>query len=221
MKSFKYTLVACLIIAAQSAAPTSAAPTGSSESSAEGAVYLNAFLDQVQSLRADFTQTVTDAQGIELQQVSGTLAVRRPGRFRWDYREPSRQVIVADGERVWMYDEELAQVTVRTLDNTLASTPAMLLSGGRALHEHASIAELGERDGLVWVQVVPHVQDSDFEAVRIGFDGGHLAAMELVDTFGQTTRMAFANLVRNPRIDDAVFHFEAPAGVDVIGADGG
>ncbi|MEX0900139.1 MAG: outer membrane lipoprotein chaperone LolA [Gammaproteobacteria bacterium] len=206
------TLVACCLIAAQSAAPTSAAAVA-------GAGHLDAFLDQVQSLRADFVQTVTDSQGVELQQVSGTLAVRRPGRFRWDYREPSRQVIVADGKQVWMYDEELAQVTVRPLDSTLASTPAMLLSGGRALHEHAAIAELGERDGLVWVEVVPHVQDSDFEAVRIGFDAGQLAAMELVDSFGQTIRMSFANLVRNPRIDDAVFEFEAPAGVDVIGTD--
>jgi outer membrane lipoprotein carrier protein len=215
MKLLNKAVVVCLLIAAQSAAPTSAAPTGAGE----GAGYLNTFLDRVQSLRADFTQTVTDSQGIELQQVTGTLAVRRPGRFRWDYREPSRQVIVADGEQVWMYDEELAQVTVRPLDRTLASTPAMLLSGGRALHEHADIKELGEQDGLVWVQVVPHVQDSDFEAVRIGFDDGQLAAMELVDSFGQTTRMTFTNLVRNPRIDDAVFTFDAPAGVDVIGAD--
>ena len=203
-------LVLMLAIATQSVAPTIA-----SEAQA-GSGYLNAFLDEVRTLRADFTQTVTDAQGLELQQVEGTLAVKRPNRFRWDYRD---QVIVADGERIWMYDEELAQVTVRALDQTLASTPAMLLSGGRALSEHADIKELGTRDGLVWVGVVPHVQDSDFEAVRIGFDRGRLAAMELVDSFGQTTRMRFTALVRNPAIDDEVFTFEPPEGVDVIGGD--
>ena len=216
MNFFKW-MVVCLAIAAQSAAPTSAAPTSAAEPS--GVEHLNAFLDGVQTLRADFTQTVTDAQGVELQQVEGTLAVKRPGRFRWNYTAPSEQVIVADGERIWMYDEELAQVSVRPLDRTLASTPAMLLSGGRALHEHADIRELGEREGLVWVEVVPRVKDSDFEAVRIGFDDGRLAAMELVDAFGQTTRMAFTALVRNPAIDDSVFTFDPPPGVDVIGAE--
>ena len=200
-----------MAIAAQSAAPTMASGAQS------GTDHLNEFLDKVQTLRADFTQTVSDSQGVELQQVEGTLAVKRPGRFRWNYTAPSKQVIVADGERIWMYDEELAQVSVRALDRTLASTPAMLLSGGRALHEHADIRELGERDGLVWVEVVPRIKDSDFEAVRIGFDDGDLAAMELVDAFGQTTRMAFSALVRNPAIDDSVFTFDPPPGVDVIG----
>ena len=206
-------LVVCMAIAAQSAAPTMASGAQS------GTDHLNEFLDKVQTLRADFTQTVTDARGVELQQVEGTLAVKRPGRFRWNYTAPSKQVIVADGERIWMYDEELAQVSVRALDRTLASTPAMLLSGGRALHEHADVRELGERDGLVWVEVVPRIKDSDFEAVRIGFDDGDLAAMELVDAFGQTTRMAFSALVRNPAIDDSVFTFDPPPGVDVIGAE--
>ena len=206
-------LVVCVAIAAQSAAPTMAFEAQSVTD------HLNEFLDQVHTLRADFTQTVTDARGVELQQVEGTLAVKRPGRFRWNYTAPSKQVIVADGERIWMYDEELAQVSVRPLDRTLASTPAMLLSGGRALHEHADIRELGERDGLVWVEVVPRIKDSDFEAVRIGFDDGDLAAMELVDAFGQTTRMAFSALVRNPAIDDSVFTFDPPPGVDVIGAE--
>ena len=206
-------LVLVLAIATLSVAPAMASGAQG------GADHLNEFLDQVQTLRADFTQTVTDARGVELQQVEGTLAVKRPGRFRWNYTAPSKQVIVADGERIWMYDEELAQVSVRALDRTLASTPAMLLSGGRALHEHADVRELGERDGLVWVEVVPRIKDSDFEAVRIGFDDGDLAAMELVDAFGQTTRMAFSALVRNPAIDDSVFTFDPPPGVDVIGAE--
>lgn len=178
---------------------------------------LDAFLTEVKSLRADFVQTVTDADGYELQRVTGTLAVRRPGRFRWDY---DGQVIVADGERVWMYDEGLAQVTVRPLDQTLASTPAMLLSGGDSLHEHAEVEDLGtDDDGLSWVAIAPRTKDTDFESVRIGFRGRDLVAMELVDAFGQTTRMTFVDLVRNPSIDDTVFAFDPPPGVDVIGED--
>ena len=176
---------------------------------------LDRFLDEVTSLRADFVQTVTDAQGYELQRTDGTLAVRRPGRFRWNY---DGQTIVADGKRIWLYDEELAQVTVRPLDQTLSSTPAMLLSGGETLHEHAEVVALGvDDDGLSWFAIEPRVKDTDFESVRIAFKGSDLIAMQLVDGFGQTTRMEFKNLVRNPAIDDSVFRFDPPKGVDVIG----
>ena len=189
----------CVATLAQSAAPT----------------VLDRFLDEVTSLRADFVQTVTDSQGYELQRTDGTLAVKRPGRFRWNY---DGQTIVADGERIWLYDEELAQVTVRPLDSTLSSTPAMLLSGGESLHEHADVRELGtDDDGITWFAIEPRVQDTDFESVRIAFEGRDLVAMQLVDSFGQTTRMEFRNLVRNPAIDESVFRFDPPKGVDVIG----
>lgn len=205
-------LIAAPIVAAdpEQIAAHRDAPTGPSS----GAEALDAFLEEVDSLRADFVQTVTDGEGYELTREEGTLAVRRPDRFRWNYEG---QVIVADGERLWLYDEELAQVTVRPLDQTLASTPAMLLSGGGTLHEHATVRELGAEDGLAWVAIEPKVQDTDFQSVRIGFRGPELAAMELVDGFGQTTRIEFHNVVRNPSIDDGVFAFEPPPGVDVIG----
>ncbi|MFN2301304.1 MAG: outer membrane lipoprotein chaperone LolA [Gammaproteobacteria bacterium] len=173
-------------------------------------------LTEVQTLRADFTQSVVDADGETLQQVSGTLAVRKPGRFRWDYREPFVQVIVADGEDLWMYDEELAQVTVRPLDSTLALTPAMLLSGSGDLRAHSDVITLDDASGLAWVGLVPHQSDTEFEAVRIGFRGDELAVMELVDGFGQTTRIEFTRVARNVEIDDGVFRFVPPPGADVI-----
>lgn len=201
--------VAALVIAVQSTAPTLAHAAG-------GEVALDRFLAEVTTLRADFTQSVVDADGETLQQVSGTLAVRKPGRFRWDYREPYVQVIVADGQDLWMYDEELAQVTVRALDRTLASTPAMLLSGSGDLRAHSEVVALDGAGGLAWVGLVPHERDTEFEAVRIGFRGEELAVMELVDGFGQTTRIEFTGVARNVEIDDGVFRFVPPPGADVI-----
>jgi outer membrane lipoprotein carrier protein len=169
-----------------------------------------------QTLRADITQTGTDMVRRVFEEAIGTLAVRRPGRFRWDYREPYVQVIVADGREVWMYDEELMQVTVRELDQTLASTPAMLLSGGGDIREHSDLEELGEAGGMTWLGLVPHVRETEFESVRVGFRRGELAVMELVDGFGQTTRIEFRNMARNVSLDDDVFRFTPPPGADVI-----
>lgn len=206
------------------AALLAAIPMGTAMGAEErgpGATLLHAFLAEVETLHAEFAQTVMDGERRLLQEAAGTLVVHRPGRFRWDYREPARQVIVADGERVWMYDEELAQVTVRPLDGTLASTPAMLLSGDAALEEtDARLVELGEAGGMVWVGVRPDLDDTEFDSVRIGFHDGELAVMELVDNFGQTTRIEFSGVTRGEPVAEEVFRFEPPPGVDIIGADG-
>lgn len=181
-----------------------------------GEAALDRFVERVRTLRADFEQTVVDANGREMDRTVGTLAVRRPGRFRWDYREPFVQAIVSDGTHIWMFDEELNQVTVRELDDTLASTPAMLLSGDGDLRAQSAVEDLGVRDGLAWVGVAPQVRDTEFDAVRIGFRDGVVAVMELVDGFGQTTRIEFRNVAVNVEIDDGVFRFTPPAGADVI-----
>ncbi len=206
--------VAMFLFATHCGAPTAAHAAG------PGETLLQAYLQRIETLRADFEQTLFDADREVLQQSRGTFALRRPGRFRWDYAAPAVQVIVADGERIWMYDAELEQVTVRPLDATLASTPAMLLSGRSALGDDYRIRELGEAGGLIWVGLLPSARETEFESVRLGFDGLDLAVMELADQFGQTTRIEFSDLVRNPAIDDSVFRFEPPPGNDVIGADG-
>lgn len=178
---------------------------------------LRAFIDQTRTLTAAFEQSVEAAQSKRILRSSGRLGLQRPGRFRWDYDKPYPQQIVADGERIWIYDTELEQVTVKPLSDTLGSAPSLLLSGGIDLDASFSYQPLGMRDGTDWVELVPTQPDSNFEKVRIGFAQGKLTAMELVDSFGQVTRFQFTDVQVNPPLDSARFHFVPPPGVDVIG----
>ncbi|MEQ6341499.1 MAG: outer membrane lipoprotein chaperone LolA [Gammaproteobacteria bacterium] len=177
---------------------------------------LQRFFTEVKSLRADFEQTVTDAKGKVIQEAKGTFALQRPGKFRWDYRAPYQQVIVADGRKIWVYDTDLEQVTVKPLDSALGGTPAQLLSGIRPLEQDFVITGLGPRDGLEWVELVSKAKEKEFERVRLGFDQRDLRMMEIADSFGQSTRLKFSNLQRNPAIDAKTFVFVPPKGVDVV-----
>ncbi len=182
---------------------------------------LHAFFTAQGGLRATFVQTVQDAAFDQPEISRGTLMLLRPNRFRWDYQEPYKQQIVADGRRLWLYDEDLAQVVVKPLDAALGDTPAMLLSGSGAIEDRFTLKELPERgDGLAWVQLTPKQKDTGFEVVRLGFDAHDLRRMELVDGFGQVTRMRFDDVVRDPAIKPAAFRFVPPPGVDVIGEPG-
>jgi outer membrane lipoprotein carrier protein len=182
-----------------------------------GATRMQQFLKDVKSLKADFSQVVLDANGKQVKQSTGTLVIRRPDHFRWDYSKPNAETIVADGKRLWLYDVELQQVTVKPLDKTLATSPAVLLSGSNDAAKSFTVTDQGEKDGLAWVQLTPKVKDSDFDSVRLGFKGEDVAVMELKDNLGNTTRISFDHIQRNPNVDDAVFHFTPPAGADVIG----
>jgi len=182
---------------------------------------LHAFFTAQGGLRASFVQTVQDAAFNQPEISRGTLLLLRPNRFRWDYQEPYKQQIVADGERLWLYDEELAQVVVKPLDAALGDTPAMLLSGSGTIEDRFTVEELPDRgDGFAWVQLTPKQKDTGFEVVRLGFDAHDLRRMELVDGFGQVTRMQFSDVVRDPNIKPAAFRFVPPPGVDVIGDPG-
>lgn len=183
----------------------------------QGAAKLDSFLAQVHSLKANFTQTVLDAQLKTNKQSSGTVIIKRPNRFRWDYAAPQKQLIVADGKRVWMFDEDLEQVTVKTLDRTLASSPAMLLGGSDRIEQNFTVKDLGHTGKLWWVQLTPKVADTDFKKVRIGLDDKNVKVMELTDSLGQTTRIEFSDVQRNPEIPDSAFKFTPPPGADVIG----
>jgi outer membrane lipoprotein carrier protein len=187
---------------------------------AEGQRLAEQFLDGLTGLQAQFKQTLTDRTGQVMDESSGTLAIQRPNRFRWDYREPHEQVIVSDGTRIWVYDSDLEQVTVRKLDAALSSTPAMLLSGEGALTDNFAVNEVIERAGVLWVKMEPKRNDTDFKFVSLGFAGAksqQLRFMELADKLGQTTLLEFSHLERNPRLDAARFVFKVPAGADVIG----
>jgi outer membrane lipoprotein carrier protein len=168
---------------------------------------------------ADFTQTIDDGHGKVLRSAAGKLYLQRPGKFRWDYTEPSEQLVLADGTQIWFYDKDLAQANVRDMDGTLASTPASLLSGGGSVSTQFDIKALPRSGGLEWFQLIPKHADTDFQLVRIGFDKGELASMFLADKLGQVTQLTFTHPSRNAKFPADLFSFTPPAGVDVIGRD--
>lgn len=184
---------------------------------AGGVERLKAFIAGAKTAEADFTQTVADRNNRVTQQARGTMAFARPGKFRWDYREPYEQVIVGDGARLWLYDVDLDQVTVKPLGEVIAGTPAALLAGDDAIEKYFSLKNAGESGGLEWLEASPKSRDTTFDRIRMGFRGDALVQMELFDTFGQRTTLKLSNFSRNPRIAPSRFVFTPPKGADVIG----
>ncbi|MBL1259601.1 MAG: outer membrane lipoprotein chaperone LolA [Thiotrichaceae bacterium] len=177
---------------------------------------LDNFFEGLGSLRANFSQTVIDASAFALQESGGVLIMQRPDKFLWDYQRPYQQAIIADGKKIYIYDADLEQVTIKVMQKSMGDTPMLLLSSGGALDGSFVITEMGEEDGLEWLQLKPRAQQSNFSMMRLAFDKDTLRIMELVDGFDQTTRLQFSEVKRNPKIDSALFRFVAPAGVDVI-----
>lgn len=175
------------------------------------------YFQSLQSLRADFIQRVYDERGRVMQTSSGRMLMRKPGQFRWDYLTPSAQIIVADGERLWAYDIDLAQVTVRKLDRALGSTPLALLSGAAPIEETFTVGAVRRQDGLDWYELTPKQPQPEFRLLRVAFKGDALVSLELEDSFGQRTRLDFQKLERNPALDPALLRFTPPPGVDVVG----
>jgi len=184
---------------------------------ASGIDALRSFIAATASAQGEFKQQVYDRKHKLTQEASGTLAFQRPGKFRWTYAKPYAQLIVGDGAKVWVYDEDLNQVTVRQLDRALGSTPAALLAGSNDFERAFIVSERGQKDGLEWVEAVPREKDSNFETIRMGFGFSGLEIMELADSFGQTTVLKFTALHRNPKLNAALFTFVPPKGADVIG----
>ncbi len=184
--------------------------------SASGTEALKSFLGGTQSVKARFAQMVLDKNLKPLQQAQGVMQFSRPGKFRWDYVKPYEQTIVGDGARLWIYDKDLNQVTVRKLDRALGASPAALLAGSNDLERDFTLSDSGSKDGLDWLDAVPKSRDTAFERVRMGFGKSGLAAMELRDQFGQITVITFADIERNPPIAAEVFRFTPPKGADVI-----
>jgi outer membrane lipoprotein carrier protein len=178
---------------------------------------LETFMNQTQSAQGDFEQRIYDRNRRLIQQSSGTLAFQRPGKFRWSYAKPYPQLIVGDGERVWIYDEDLKQVTVRRLDTALGATPAALLAGNNEAMKAFDLKDDGEREGLEWLTATPRNKETTFERIRMGFSAVGLERMELTDAFGQTTLLRLIGLERNPSLDPGLFKFVPPPGADVIG----
>ncbi|MDR3324172.1 MAG: outer membrane lipoprotein chaperone LolA [Zoogloeaceae bacterium] len=179
---------------------------------------LKQFLDHTTSFSADFSLSVQSEGGRQPVNSNGKLALQKPGKFRWEVQKPYPQLMVGDGQKVWIYDPDLAQVTVRKIDQTLGDSPAALLAGSRDVLKNFELKEAGEAEGLRWVEAQPKKQDSGFAKVRLGFAAkGELRVMQLFDNFGQTTTVRFQVPKINPKLPASQFLFTLPEGVEVLG----
>ena len=184
---------------------------------AAGVERFQAYLRSTQTASADFEQQVFDREKKLVQRSRGSFTLQRPGRFRWSYAQPYAQLIVGDGKRVWIYDEDLNQVTVRAMARALGSTPAALLAGAADVERAFELTDAGQRDGLEWVEAKPREREAGFERIRLGLGTAGVQAMELTDHFGQSTLLRFSNIARNPKVDPDAFRFVPPKGADVLG----
>jgi outer membrane lipoprotein carrier protein len=203
MQTIKYFIAACFFLVTFNA-------------SADGIKSLKSFYEQTNSMRAEFTQVVTDKQGRKVQEVQGEMQLKRPNKFRWDYNKPYEQQIISDGKEVWLYDTELAQVTVRELSKALGSSPAALLAGDAALDKNFKFTNVDRKSDIEWVKATPQAEDSGFDSILLGFKAGELKQMELVDSFGLQTKINFNRIEQNPNLDNKMFLFKVPKGVDVV-----
>ncbi|SDM49300.1 outer membrane lipoprotein carrier protein [Oryzisolibacter propanilivorax] len=190
---------------------------------ADGLSSLEGFMKSAQSGSAQFTQTVTsppkDGQTARSKTSSGTFDFQRPGHFRFIYQKPFEQTIVADGKTLWLYDADLNQVTRRAQDKALGSTPAALLASApnlAALRADFTLESAPDADGLQWVLATPKARDGQLKSVRVGFDGETLAALDILDSFGQRSLIRFTGMRLNPQLPAGTFTFKPPAGADVL-----
>lgn len=176
---------------------------------------LRSFLADTKTARGEFSQRV--AAGKKPSAAStGRFEFERPGRFRWTFEKPYQQTIVADGQKLYVYDHDLNQVTIKKLGAALPTSPASILFGTNDFEREFDVRDDGERDGLSWIVAKPRTRDSQFESIRIGFKDGVPAAMQIADSFGQTTVLAFTKFERNPKLAADAFTFTVPKGADVL-----
>lgn len=178
---------------------------------------LDAFAKGISSISADFTQQVYDPNGAAGKGSSGSLALKAPRQFRWNVAKPYQQLIVADGEKVWVYDPDLEQVTVRAQGTEEAHSPLTVLTDLSQLDRDFSTSEQGTRDGLSWLRLKSRDREPQFAWCDLGFDASGLARMDFEDSLGNRTQIAFSHWQRNPKLPEGTFHFVPAKGVDVIG----
>ena len=207
MKTIVATLVAAFALSAQ----------------ASGLDSLENFVKSARSGRADFTQVVTgparDGQAARSKTSSGTFEFARPNRFRFDYRKPFEQTIVADGQTLWLYDADLRQVTSRKQAQALGSTPAALIASApdlATLRKDFTLEAAGEKDGIQWVQATPKAKEGQLHSMKAGFRGNDLAALEILDSFGQRSVLTFTKMELNAAVSPEQFQFKPPQGADVL-----
>ncbi|AKH39401.1 MULTISPECIES: outer membrane lipoprotein chaperone LolA [Nitrosomonas] len=178
---------------------------------------LRTFVQKAQTFKAVFSQTLLNKNIQVMQEATGVMMFERPGKFRWTYEKPYQQLIVGDGSRVWFYDQDLNQVTVRRLDVAIGSSPAALLAGSSTIERNFDLAEIEVNDEMEWLEAIPKTKESTFELIRMGFSQkGELREMVLRDNFGQFTLLVFTDLETNPVLSPDLFQFTPPKGADVI-----
>jgi len=179
---------------------------------------LDSFLKNMKTLQGQFVQTQFNADRRETQRASGTLEMSRPGKFRWVYVQPYHQELVADGESLWIYDQDLEQVTQKPLLQATAQAPIMLLLEKKSLDKDYLLTDLGNDQGLDWVGLKPRKDEADVREVKLAFEKSMLARMQLTDAFGQATLIEFKEMKMNPKLAEGAFNFVPPSGVDVVRA---
>ncbi len=189
-------------------------PLGAQASAVE---HLREFIQKTQTFKAAFHQKLLDQNFQVVQEASGSMMFQRPGKFRWIYEKPYQQLIVGDGSRVWFYDQDLNQVTVRQLDLAIGNSPAALLAGSSAIEKDFNLTEINVEDEIDWLEATPKHKETNFELIRMGFTKtGELREMILRDNFGQFTLLVFSEIHFNPNLAIELFQFKPPSGADVI-----
>lgn len=182
-----------------------------------GEKQLDIFFAGLETMQAEFVQTLIDDKNRTIEESEGVLSMQRPNRFRIEYLRPYEQLYVADGKTFWLFDKELEQVTVRPQDESFAQTPAQLLSGTKPLSENFYLEYLGNHEDLDWLELRPKQAESNFDYIRLALDNNMIRAIETLDGLGNTTRLFLIHIKRNPSLATDSFKFVPPLGVDVIG----
>lgn len=188
----------------------------SADDQSQAAERLNQLLSRAHTLTGGFSQMTLSANGANLQETTGTLALKRPGKFRWHTDPPLEQLLISDGEKIWLYDPDLEQVTIQQMDQRLSHTPALLLSGDVSKLQESFDIELTDGGSVVDFTLTPREADSMFDSLRVSFNDGLINDMQMSDPVGQRTNILFHNVQLNAPLDDAQFSFAVPDGVDVI-----
>lgn len=181
--------------------------------------HFKAFVAGTKSARGEFVQRQVREEGGKLRvsnEASGSFVFSRPGKFIWSYKKPYEQVLQADGEKLYIHDKDLNQVTVRALGNALGSSPAAILFGSNDLEKNFTLSDAGTKEGIEWLQAIPKAKDTQFEKIGIGLKDGVPVGMELRDSFGQVSVLTFTKFEKNPSLSAGQFRFVMPKGADVL-----
>ena len=181
---------------------------------------LNRAMSSLDNLQADFKQTLLDENKKIIQQSMGKVSIQRPGKFLWIYEKPYEQQIIADGKELWVYDVDLDQATVKPMEASLATAPIMVLMKQQRVETEFEVNEIGEHKFLYWIELIPRKSDMEYSKIYIGMEGEVIKAMELRDSFGQSTQITFENQRLNMIFKPDTFKFNPPPGVDVFGVGG-